>query len=133
MRDKDFREIIPSPSPLPASLGSARMETTTEETGLVSSKLLLLDGFPNCVPFRVVVPLSGTVSGNSILLFFILPCCADAEGRSSEALATEVDLIIEVAGMMLLEDVGEISNWNTSVHMPELNIGPVVTFSSEGT
>lgn len=38
-----------------------------------------------------------------------------------------VELAAEEAGMMPLcsTEVGEISNWKTSVQVPELNIGPV--------
>lgn len=40
----------------------------------------------------------------------------------------EEALTIELVGTMLLEEEdGETSNWNTSVHMPELSIGPVKT------
>lgn len=62
MQDNDFEEILPSPSPSPASLGSASTEPTTDETCFVLLKLSFFGDVLRCsMPLDV---------GHEILLFF---------------------------------------------------------------
>jgi len=70
MRDNDFEEILPSPFPSPASLGSASTETTTDETGFILPKLSFFGGVLRCSVLLDVEPFRGMASEYEILLFF---------------------------------------------------------------
>lgn len=121
IRDSDLGVSTPSTSISLASLGSTRTETTIGETDLFPRKVSFCECLPTC---SLVILRSDPERGIGrpwrILLFFLFLRRAVLFCRCSA-----VTLATEGAGIMA-PGAGETSNWNTSVHMPELNIGPVI-------